>query len=49
MREMELVLRTYWQTAAREPNEDERFKGPPPEELQALRFQAEELAGRVSR
>jgi hypothetical protein len=49
MREMELVLRSYWQTAAREPNGDERFKGPPPEELQALEFQAEELAGRVSR
>jgi hypothetical protein len=49
MREMEMVLRFYWQTAAREPNGDELFKGPPPEELQALRFQAEELAGRVSR
>jgi hypothetical protein len=49
MREMEMVLRSYWQAAAREPNGDERFKGPPPEELQALGFQAEELAGRVSR
>jgi hypothetical protein len=49
MREMEMVLRSYWQTAARDPNGDERFKGPPPEELQALGFQAEELAGRVSR
>jgi hypothetical protein len=49
MSEMEMVLRSYWQTAAREPNGDERFKGPPPEELQALGFQAEELAGRVSR
>jgi hypothetical protein len=49
MCEMEMVLRSYWQTAAREPNGDEQFKGPPPEELQALGFQAEELAGRVSR
>jgi hypothetical protein len=49
MREMEMVIRSYWQTAAREPNGDEQFKGPPPEELQALGFQAEELAGQVSR
>jgi hypothetical protein len=38
MREMEMVLRSYWQTAAREPNGDERFKGPPREELQAPRW-----------
>jgi hypothetical protein len=49
MREMEMVLRSYWQTEARAPHGDEKFKGPPPEGLQALRFQAEELAGRVSR
>jgi hypothetical protein len=49
MREMEMVLRSYWQTEARAPHGDERFKGPPPEELQALGFQAEELAGRESR
>jgi hypothetical protein len=30
MREMELVLRAYWQAAAREVNGQERFKGPPP-------------------
>jgi hypothetical protein len=30
MREMELVLRAYWQAAARESNGQERFKGPPP-------------------
>jgi hypothetical protein len=49
MREMEMVVRSYWQTEARAPHGDERFKGPPPEELQALGFQAKELAGRVSR
>jgi hypothetical protein len=49
MREMEMVLRFYWQTEAMASHGDERFKGPPPEELQALGFQAEELAGRVSR
>jgi hypothetical protein len=38
MREMEMVLRSYWQTAATEPDGDERFKGPPPEELQAGRW-----------
>jgi hypothetical protein len=49
MRKMEMVLRSYWQTEARAPHGDERFKGPPPKELQALGFQAEEIAGRVSR
>jgi hypothetical protein len=49
MREMELVLRAYWQAAAREANGQERFKGPPPEFLQALGFQAEEMAGRIAR
>jgi hypothetical protein len=49
MREMEMVLRSYWRTEARAPHGNERFKGPPPKELQALGFQAEELAGRVSR
>jgi hypothetical protein len=49
MREMEMVLRSYWQTEARASHGDERFKGPPPEELQTLGFQAEELAGRVSK
>jgi hypothetical protein len=49
MREMEMVLRSYWQTETRAPNGDERFKGPPSEELQALGFQAEEITGRVSR
>jgi hypothetical protein len=49
MREMELVLRAYWQAAAREANGQERFKGPPPESLQALGFQAEEMAGRIAR
>jgi hypothetical protein len=38
MREMELVLRAYCQAAAREANGQERFKGPPPESLQALGF-----------
>jgi hypothetical protein len=47
MREMELVLRACWQAAAREANGQERFKGPPPESLQALGFQAEEMAGRI--
>jgi hypothetical protein len=49
MREMELVLRAYWQAAAREANGHERFKGPPPESLQALGLQAEEMAGRIVR
>jgi hypothetical protein len=49
MREMELVLRAYWQAAAREANGQERFQGPPPEFLQALGFQAEEMAGRIAR
>jgi hypothetical protein len=49
MREMEMVLRSYWRTEARAPHGNERFKGPPPKELQALGFQAEELAGRVFR
>jgi hypothetical protein len=49
MREMELVLRAYWQAAARGPNGKKRFKGPPPEALQALGFQAEEMAGRIAR
>jgi hypothetical protein len=49
MREMEMVLRSYWQTEARAPHGDEWFKGPPPKELQTLGFWAEELAGRVSR
>jgi hypothetical protein len=49
MRKMELVLRAYWQAAAREANGQERLKGPPPEFLQALGFQAEEKAGRIAR
>jgi hypothetical protein len=49
IREMEVVLRAYWQVSAREANRQERFKGPPPESLQALGFQAEEMAGRISR
>jgi hypothetical protein len=49
MREMEMVLRSYWQVSARTANEQERFKGPPPEFLQAIGFQAEEMAGRISR
>jgi hypothetical protein len=36
MREMELVLRAYWQAAVREANGQERFKVPPPKSLQAL-------------
>jgi site-specific DNA-cytosine methylase len=36
MREMEMVLQSYWQTEARAPHGDERFKGLPPEELQML-------------
>jgi hypothetical protein len=39
MREMEMVLRSYWQTEAKAPHGNERFKGPPPKELQALGFQ----------
>jgi hypothetical protein len=49
MREMELVLRAYWQAAARESNGQERFKGPTPVPFQALGFQAEEMAGRIAR
>jgi hypothetical protein len=49
MREMELVLRAYWQAAAREANGQERFKGPTPEPFQALGFQAEEMAGRIAK
>jgi hypothetical protein len=49
MREMEVVLRSYWRVSARTPNGQGRFKGPPPEFLQALGFQAEEMAGRISR
>jgi hypothetical protein len=49
MREMELVLRAYWQAATREANGQERFKGPPSESLQALGFQAEERAGRIAK
>jgi hypothetical protein len=48
MREMEMVLRSYWQTEARAPHGDERFKGPALKKLQALGFQAEKIAGRVS-
>jgi hypothetical protein len=49
MREMEMVLRFYWQVSARTANGQKRFKGPPPEFLQAIGFQAEEMAGRISR
>jgi hypothetical protein len=49
MREMEMVLRSYWQVLARTANGQERFKGPPPEFLQAIGFQEEEMAGRISR
>jgi hypothetical protein len=49
MREMELVLRAYWQAAAREPNGQERFKGPPLVPFQTLGFQAKEMAGRIAR
>jgi hypothetical protein len=49
MREMELVLRAYWQAAARESNGQERFKGPPPVPFQVLGFQAEEMVGRIAR
>jgi hypothetical protein len=49
MREMELVLWAYSQAAAREANGQERFKGPPPKSLQALGFQAEEMAERIAR
>jgi hypothetical protein len=49
MREMEAVLRSYWQVSARTANGQERFKDPPPEFLQALEFQAEEIAWRISR
>ncbi|HKT22172.1 MAG TPA: hypothetical protein VJR06_06155, partial [Nitrososphaerales archaeon] len=49
LREMELVLRAYLQAAAREPDGQERFKGPLPIPFQALGFQAEELAGRIAR
>jgi hypothetical protein len=31
MREMEMVLRSYWQILARTANGQERFKDPPPE------------------
>jgi hypothetical protein len=47
--EMEMVLQSYWQVLARTANGQERFKGPPPEFLQAIGFQAEEMAGRISR
>jgi hypothetical protein len=49
MREMKMVLRFYWTAFARTPNGQARFKGPPPEFLQALGFQAEEMAGRISK
>jgi hypothetical protein len=38
MREMELVLRAYWQAAARESNGQEQFKGPLSVPFQALGF-----------
>jgi hypothetical protein len=46
---MEMVLRSYWQVSARTANGQERFQGPSPEFLQAIGFQAEEMAGRISR
>jgi hypothetical protein len=49
MREMEMVLRSLWQTEARAPFEDDRFRGPPSEATRTQGFQAEELAGRISR
>jgi hypothetical protein len=49
MREMELVLRAYWQAAMRESNGQEQFKRPPPVPFQALGFQAEEMVERIAR
>jgi hypothetical protein len=49
MREMEMVLQSFWRTQARAPFEDKRFRGPPTEEAQAQGFQAEELSGWRSR
>jgi hypothetical protein len=49
MREMETVLRAFWRTQARAPFEDNRFRGPLSVEAQTRGFQAQELAGRVSR
>jgi hypothetical protein len=49
MREMEMVLRAFWRSQARAPFEDDRFKGPLSVEAQTRGFQAQELAGRVSR
>lgn len=49
MREIKMVLRSFWRTQARAPCEDKRFRGPPTEETRAQGFQAEELAGRRSR
>jgi hypothetical protein len=49
IREMESVLRSFWRTHARAPFGDDWFLGPPPIEVQTRGFQAQELAGRVSR
>jgi hypothetical protein len=46
---MEMVLQSYWQVSERTANGQERFKGPPPEFLRATGFEAEEMAGRISR
>jgi hypothetical protein len=35
---MESVLRSFWRTQALASFEDERFRGPPPVELQAQGF-----------
>jgi hypothetical protein len=49
MRKMEMVLRSFWRTEARAPFEDDRFRGSPSEAARTQGFQAEELAGRISR
>jgi hypothetical protein len=49
MRGMEMVLRSFWRTEARGPFEDDRFRGPPSEAIRTQGFQAEEVAGRMSR
>jgi hypothetical protein len=47
MREMEMVLRSFWRTEARASFEGSRFRGPPSETARQQGFQAEELAGRI--